>query len=221
MAKRKLIIGEYDTALHGWTLCSWSFNPAEPVTSYIEVPGRVDGPLDGSTILTDGDIRYGNREFHAVLECSEGTRLARKAVIAEMVNSLDGRRLNIVLPDDPTRYIVGRVHVTVDYNDLAHASVQVTAVCEPWLYNQDETVVELIATAETQTATLINTGRRVAVPTLTIESGDVHLRFGGSSWVLSAGVYVLPDLCLVQGESAIEYSGAGSITITYREAAVI
>lgn len=218
MQKRKIIIGTYDTALTGlWTLREWSLSPAELVEEYAKVPGH-SGPLDLSTVLTDGEPYYGSRNFTAILESSEGTRLERKARIDQMVNWLDGWKQNIILPDDSLHYIVGRVRVTELYNDPAHASVQVTAVCEPWRYNNTETVVGITATATEQTVALINNGRLPVAPTLTVAGGTVNLAFGGSSWALGAGVYILPDIYLRGGSYPLRYSGTGTVLFTYREA---
>ena len=219
MKKRNIIIGEYDTAAQGlWTLCEWELSPAEPITNYIDVPGRIDGPLDASTALTDGDPRYGSRTLMAVFESSEGSRLARENRITEMINKLDGLRFNIVLPDAPDLYITGRVHVARLYNDPAHASVQVTAVCDPWRFHRNETEVRLTATTEEQTVLLVNQGRRLVVPSLAVTGGSVNLSFGGASWSLSDGDYVLPDLTLKTGTEELTYSGSGSVVITFREA---
>lgn len=219
MQKRKLIIGTYDTALTGlWTLTGWSFSPAQQITNYIEVPGRVDGELDASTALTDGDPRYSSRTLTATFESSEGTRLERETRINTMVNWLDGWRLDIILPDDLTHYITGRVHVEKLYNDPAHASVQVTAVCDPWRYNIAETVVSLTATATAQTVELLNNGRRAVTPLVTITGTSVNLGFGTASWALGAGTYALPDLFLTPGGAVLTYSGTGSAVLTYREA---
>ena len=218
MEKRKIIIGTYDTALTGlWTLREWSLSPAELVEEYAQVPGH-SGLLDLSTTLTDGVPYYGSRNFSATLESSEGTRLERKARISQMVNWLDGWKQEIFLPDDPLHYVVGRIRVTELYNDPAHASVQVTAVCEPWKYNKAETVVGITATETEQTVALINNGRRPVAPTITITGGTVNLSFGQSSWALGAGVYVLPDIYLTGGSQPLRYSGTGTVVLTYREA---
>lgn len=221
MAKRKMIFGSYDTDINGlWTLTEWELEAAQVVTNYVEVPGRAKGPLDLSAVLTGGEPRFGSRNLTATFESSEGDRLARKARIDTMVNWLSGWRMNIVLPDDPDRYLVGRLTVVPLYNDLAHASVQVTAVCEPWLYNSAETVVELTAATEEQTEVLTNKGRLTVVPLLEItgEDASVLLQFGSASWALGAGTYQLPDLVLPQGEHSLIYSGTGSAKLTYREA---
>jgi hypothetical protein len=218
LPKRKIMLGDYNTAEHFWTLRSWTFSDAAQVRNLLSVPGRRKGPLDISTVLTDGDPVYGSRTLTASFECSEGTRLEREEKISNMINALDGWRLNIVLPDDPYRYITGRVSVSKVYNDLAHASVKVTATCEPWRYNASETAVVLQATETAKTATLLNSGRLAVVPLLEVSGGDVLLVYGSHSWALSAGSYALPDLLLVHGESVLTYSGEGTLTITYREA---
>ena len=124
------------------------------------------------------------------------------------------------MPDDEGHYITGRVHVAKEYNDMAHAAVTITAVCDPWRYNNYETVINLTATEEVQTAQLTNNGRRTVVPVLTIEGegANVLLVFGGASWALGPGIYQLSDLVLRQGGAAVTYSGTGTLRFTYREA---
>ena len=224
MEKRKLLIGDYDTAADGlWTLASCMLTKGAQVQTFVPVLGRV-APLDLSTYLTDGQPYYDNAILEAVLESSEGDRLARKLRIDLMVNYLDGQTMKIYLPDDPDHYLIGRAQINKEYNDLAHCAVRVNAVCHPWLYAADETVVNLTATEAEQTAQLLNYGRLAVVPTLVV-TGEVRIGYGARSWALSAGEYTLPDLCLtpgkglgLPGEHSVTYSGAGSITITYREA---
>lgn len=217
---RKIVFGTYDTQANGpWTLASWSLSPAEYRSQFVEVPGR-DGDLDLSTVLTDGAPRYRSRTLTARLERSDGTREDREAAINTMINWLDGWRMDIRLPDDDTHYIIGRVHVIKEYNDLAHAAVTVTAVCDPWRYANYETVIALTAEATTREARLTNSGRRTVVPVLQVtgEAVSLNLAFSGSSWALGAGIYQLPDIVVPQGGATITYSGTGSVSFTYREA---
>lgn len=222
MEKRTIKLGDYDTAANGlWTLAAWDFPEPAMEANLVNVPGRAKGPLDLSTALTGGEPIYGARELTVILESSEGDRLARKSRISEMVNKLHGRRVDIVLPDDPQRYATGRLAVQLLYNDMAHASVQVTGICEPWLYAKDETVVHVSVTTTQQTKQLQNNGAMSVVPlvTITAVSGKtVNLSFGSYSWSLSQGDYELPDLLLTPGNNAITYSGTGTAKFTYREA---
>lgn len=224
MEKRKIILGTYDTARDGlWTLRSLKLTKPAQVQSFLSVPGRY-ARLDVSTYLTDGQPYYESRSLEAVLESSEGDRLEREDRVGLMVNHLDGRSMQIYLPDDPAHYLVGRVQVQPDYNDLAHCSVKVTAVCEPWRYAVEETAVHLTAETTEKVAKLTNSGRLAVVPTLTV-TGEVLLVYGGSSLALSAGEYMWPDLYLTPGTGLLlpgihelTYSGAGTVAITYREA---
>lgn len=216
MQKRKILIGDYDTAAFGWTLAAWKLADPTQKTKYEDKPSG-DGSWDLSTALTDGIPRYTDRELTVTLELSEGTRLEREEIIRYMVNLLDGLRWPICLPDDDLHYITGRVHVAREYNDPAHAAVTVTAICEPWKYANTETVVTLTATSTARSTTLYNSGRRAVVPTLTV-TGSVVLGFGASTLSLSAGTYTWPDLLLTTGRHVLTYSGSGTVVLTYREA---
>lgn len=212
-------LGSYDTAANEWTLASWQLGDAPQKTNLVDRPGG-DGSWDLSTSLTDGILRYGNRPLSAVFECSEGDRMYREAKIRQMVNQLDGMTLNIELPDDPDHYLVGRLKVVKNYNDLAHCAVTVTATCEPWKYSQAETVVKLTAGSTAKTADIVNNGRRAVVPTITVagSGASVRMTYGSKSLTSSAATFKWPDLLLTPGKHALQYSGTGSLTITYREA---
>lgn len=224
MEKRRLTIGGYDTAADGlWTLASFKLTKASQIQTFVQVPGRV-APLDLSTYLTDGQPYYDNATLEAVLESSEGDRLARKQRIDLMVNYLDGQTVHIYLPDDPDHYLVGRVQVYPEYNDLAHCAVRVSATCDPWLYAAEEKIVTLEATEAIQIAQLRNYGRLAVVPAVVV-TDEVLIEYGGSSWALQTGEHYLPELYLTPGKGLaqpgvhdIKYSGSGSVTITYREA---
>ena len=217
MVKRTIVFGGYNTAANGWTLTGWQLSPAEQKTYFVERNGG-DGSWDLSTALTDGQPRYYDRTLTVTLEHSVGDRLSREAIIRQMVNQLDGIRTSIELPDDPFHYITGRLHVAREYNDPAHASVTVTAVCSPWKYSNLETTVTLTAATAKKTAQLVNNGRLAVVPTLTVTGSSVLVELGNLSKAMSAGTYQLPDLLLTPGTHTLTYSGSGTLTIKYREA---
>lgn len=219
MDKRRIIIGEYDTAESGWTLSAWNFSAAQHKETLVEKPGG-DGEWDLSTALSDGIPRYQSRTLTATLERSDGNRESREFEIRDMVNALDGHRWNIYLPDDVDRYVVGRVNVARNYSDLAHAAVTVTATCEPWKYNQYDTIQEIQATATARTHHVYNGGRRAVVPVLEVEgaAASVLLVYGTTSRALSTGTYQVPDLLLTPGAHEIQVSGSGLLRISYREA---
>lgn len=219
MAKRQLILNGYKTAEDGlFTLASCKITKASQVQTFVSVPGRF-APLDLSTTLTDGQPYYGSAGFDAVLESSEGTREERQSRIDELVNLLDGYQVQIIHPDRPSSYMVGRVQVAPEYNDLVHCAVKVSAVCEPWFYNQDETVRSFSLTAAAQEVTLTNSARMAVVPTIET-TGEATLVYRNFTWTLSAGLHQLPDLYLTPGGHQVTLSGSGKVTFTYREGAL-
>lgn len=221
-ARRGMILGDYDTAQRGpWTLASWNLTTPMPLVNYIPVPGRRRGPIDASTAMTGGESVFDNRSLSARFECSEWTRLERDAVLSEMVNELHGQQVNIFLPDDTEHYLIGRVQIQPEYSDEAHAAVALTATCEPWLYNATETVVDLLADDTVREVVLLNSGRMIAVPTISVPAlgaESVTLSVGALSWTLTPGEYTLPELQLRTGATVLSYVGKGEIHITYREA---
>ena len=221
MDKRKIIFGDYDTAVEGpWTLSALSCPEPEQQTNLVQVPGR-DGALDLSTVLTNGEPRYNSRTLTARLECSEGTRADRLQLVSDIINRLDGRRLRIILPDDPNRYLEGRVSVRTEYNDPAHAAVTVAAVCDPWRFNIVESVIKVKGTAAGTLAVLTNGGRRAVTPSVTItgERAKLALSDGSHEWTLTPGTYTIVDLVLSAGSRVpVTCKGSGTAIFTYREA---
>lgn len=220
MEKRGIILGDYNTAVgytFGWTLTAWQLSAAKRKENLVDKPGG-HGHWDLSTVLTDGEPVYEARTLTATLECSEGDRFSRETEISVMINELDGRTMNIVIPDRTGSYLTGVVHVERLYNDLAHASVALTVICDPWLYSMTDRSVSLTASSTEKTTALYNSGRLSVVPLLEISGGTVSLTFGEESWALAAGSYKLPGFRLTSGENQLTYSGSGKIKITYREA---
>lgn len=222
MEKRTVKFGSYDTAAHGWTLTGYKLGDAEQKTNYVEKPGG-DGSWDMSTTLTDGIPRYKDRSLTVTLECSEGTRADRQALISHMVNLLDGLVWDTVLPDYPDHYVTGRLHVAVDQNSLAYAAITVTGTVAPWLYSIRETVVELPIEIFMQEILLRNSGRRTVVPRFTVEGdpdNQVMLQFGDAAIAVGPGEYEWPNVVLTPGLHTLTYMFAGDlhVTVTYREA---
>lgn len=223
MAKRGLIFRTdnsmhsdvYTTAGKGWTLASCVLSAPVQKTNYVDRPGG-DGSWDLSTTMTDGLPRYQNRTLTVALECSEGDRLTRETLIREMVTLLDGKRLWVTLPDDTVYHLLGRIHVSRKYNDLAHAAVTITADCEPWKQKLYTTTHLYGLSATETTINMTNSGGRTVVPTIEV-GGEARLVFGTSSISLSKGKHRWPDLLLTPGTHQLKVSGSSSLILSYRE----
>lgn len=215
----------YDTGSYGWTLTGWTLTDPEQKTQYVEKVGG-DGSWDLSTATTDGIPRYKDRTLTATLECSEGTREDRERLISNMINLLDGFRWEIVLPDHPDHFLVGRVRVQVNQNSLAYAAVTLTATCEPWFYYEHETRGSLAVNSATEwlTVRVYNNGRRVLSPSFIVE-GTVKAAYYTNpatgqalTMTLTTGTHKVNGFLLHPGLTYMAFQGTGSVTVVYREA---
>lgn len=220
MEKRKVVFGTYDTNEKGaWTVARLDLTSPTFQTNLVQVPGR-NGSLDLSAILTDGEPVYGDRQLTVVLENSDGDRASREQLIRELFSQLDGRQMYIQLPDDTNNRLYGRLRVAKNYNDLAHASVTVTAVCEPWLYGP-ETARTVSLTSTSRNTTITNSGRSIIVPTFVVSS-RASISVNGRVWSLSAGTHKLASVVVKPGASlTLSCSGSGTLGINYREAVLL
>lgn len=216
---RKAIIGDYDTAAQGWTLCACALDPPAWRENLVEVPG-MDGALDLSP-YPSGEVAYSPRTLSITLECSAGTRDSRETAINTMVNALDGKSLKITLPDGVDHYVWGRVRVARQYSNLAHAQVIVSATCDPYRYKAAPTTVTgTVPESGTLSLTLANE-RRPVVPTVEV-SAAATLTFGGKDIAVAAGSHRSLDIRLAAGSNTLAVTAAAgtTVSVTYQEASL-
>lgn len=216
---RKAVIGNYDTAAKGWTLCAYALDPPAWRENLVEVPG-MDGAIDLSACPA-GDVAYSPRALSITLERSDGTRASREAAIDAMVNALDGKSLKITLPDGVDHYVWGRVRVAPQYSDLAHAQVIVSATCDPWRRKAAPTVVSgTVPESGTLSLSLPNE-RRPVVPTVEV-SAAATLTFGGKDIAVAAGSHRSLDIRLAAGSNTLAVTAAAgtTVSVTYQEASL-
>ena len=107
-----------------------SISPPKPKTKLIQVPGS-DTVIDLTESLTGGEVKYEPREIKCVF-CVLGGRPNWSAVYSAILNEIHGRRLQIIMDDDPNYYYIGRVNVDQWESEEATATVVITAEVEPY-----------------------------------------------------------------------------------------
>lgn len=185
-----------------------------PQTNYIEVPGR-DGYLDLSTALT-GEPVYQTRDFSVPL-MSLASPEAWPGLYSSILNAIHGQTLEIVLDEDPDYYYTGRVSVELPSYDGTWQFV-VSGVLYPYKLKQTDTVVTAALT-DTDTVLTLTNQRRPVVPVITVDA-ETLLTWNGGTCTVSPGAHSLTALRLTAGSHTLKartVSGAGTITITYRE----
>ena len=139
------------------------------------------------------------------------------SLFSTIKNDIHGKKMRVILDDDPHFYYMGRIHVSGFTNEKNIGMVSIEAECEPYKYKLEKTIASY-AINGTQTITLTN-GRKRAVPEVVIETEEsIRIVYQDSNiWDLGSGSFTLPELELSEGENDITVTGVGSITFIWQE----
>lgn len=207
--------GEQSTDDWGLKLYDFQLSQPEAQTAYVDVPFR-DGPLDFSTTLTNGIVRYKNRTLTMGFDFL-GDWPQWMATVSQVNNALLGQKLRIRTQMDPDYYYLGRCSVSSTKESFAIGSITVTATCDPYKYKLSPTVKEFDVSGSLS-VTLPNE-RMPAVPTVTTDA-EITVQFGGSTIVFPAGSRRAPALLLLEGDNRLVLTGTGHIKFEYQEGAL-
>ena len=214
---RYFYFDKYHT-FHDWglVLTDKSIPDPEPKTNYIQLDG-VSGSLDLTEALT-GEVAYADRIVAATFSSSCGTYQQREAVRRQITAAIHGRKVQIIEPDDPEHYFLGRVTIKDGIRHASYSTFTIEAICDPWRYARAESTRQVEVTAgKPQDVVIVNGGVKTLSPDIRVE-GSVKLTFAGASVDLTTGSYKVADIKLRQGDNVVGVSGAGTVTFTYREA---
>jgi phage-related protein len=173
---------------------------------------------DSSLDLTDF---FGEPKYEDVTHKFDFSTIVPQAqflsLYSTVKNALHGKKMRIILDDDPLFYYLGRVKVLPFTNEKNIGHISIECECEPYKYKAAKTVVSR-AVSGTQAIILTN-GRKRAVPEVRIEaSSSIRIEYQGSNiWDLGSGSYTLPELELVEGENTVTVTGTGTVTFTWQE----
>ncbi|MEA4940068.1 MAG: hypothetical protein VB091_10835 [Christensenella sp.] len=183
----------------------------EPQTNFLEIPGR-DGALDLSEAF--GTVRYADR----VIPLTLYVRTPFDALMTAFAADVHGRRMNVIFDRDPTYYYDARVTLEDVERHSGYCELSLESRARPYKLEHFETTITILPTGSA-TVTLSNT-RMSVVPTITVTAGmTLMFTLLGKDYTvnLSVGTHVIPSLVLIEGDTAIEITGTGRITFTYRK----
>lgn len=183
-------------------------------TQTLDIPGG-DGELDFTEFFDEP--KYGNVQHKFTFTTIQKDLLTQ---FSNVKNALHGKKVRIVLDDDPTYYYTGRCDVSSFHDEHGVGTIVVTCDCEPYKYMDAKTVVYQKIDG-VMDVVLLNSRKR-AVPEVWIESeGSLNIVYQQSNiWDLASGTYTLPELELVEGENIVTVTGTGAIAFTWQEAAL-
>lgn len=182
-------------------------------TNKIEIDGA-DGFIDYTDFF--GEVKYGEAThiFPFTALVPRNDFLTHYSFVK---NALHGKKLPIILDDDPGFYYVGRCYVSKFTNEKGIGTISVECECEPYKYKLNKTVITK-AVNGTEVIALTNARKR-AVPEITITT-DTSLNIVYQTynvWDLGSGSYTLPDLELVEGVNTVIVTGTGTIAFSWQE----
>lgn len=199
---------------YGLIVAPYAIPMPEPQTSFVEIPGR-DGALDLSEAF--GTVRYADR----IISLTLYARAPFDALVSTFAADVHGRRMNVILDRDPTFYYDARITVEDVERHAGYCELSLECRARPYKLEHFETAITVLPSGSA-TVTLTNT-RMPVVPTITV-SAEMTLTFTllGKDYIvnLSVGTHIIPSLVLLEGDTAIEITGTGRITFTYRKGAL-
>ena len=212
-----------------------SVAPPVPKTAFDDLIGA-DGSLDLTEALT-GDVKYGPRDLHfefTTIDAREGWFNTFSAVL----NAIHGRRLRIVIDEDPEYYYEGRVTVNEFQSNKYTGTIVIDAVCDPYKYaitntaddwlwdpfNFETGIIRPYASIDVLAAgTSVNVvgSRKKSVPTIKCSVPGMYVTFGSNTYELAEGNNKIYGIQLGEGVNVLNFYGAdGNVEINYRPASL-
>lgn len=180
-------------------------------TQYVDIPGG-DGQID----LTEAfdEIKYYNRmltfEFSTIVLPSQFLTL-----FSSIQNALQGKKMKIVLDDDPNFYYYGRIEIENWQNDKNIGRIIINCDCEPYKYKLSPTVIE---NTVTNSATLTFTNLKKRVNPKFTSSQNVQITFGTVTKTLEANTPItFTDIVFSEGENVVTVTGSTVLEVEYQE----
>lgn len=202
-----------------------------PLRSHTEdIPGGF-GSLDLSEALTGYplyDNRTGSLEFAVVNDKWSNWSLAYQTIL----NYLHGRRMKMILEDDPSYYYIGRFTVdswtsgenystiTINY-DLYPYKKQIVSTSEQWVWNSFDFEYGYITeyfnlTVDGSLSVLVKACGEPTVPVIT-STASMTVTVNSKTYNLSAGRnYITSLVAPPNTDTTYKFTGNGTISVDYR-----
>lgn len=203
-------------SIRDWDLLMTSkdIEEAPPRTNYVEIEGR-DGSIDLTEAL--GEVKYDSRTLSFHFELFNPVDFWKTK--REISNYLNGRKMKIVLDQDPLYHYYGRIEVTSATFEKNLGQFDIEAVCDPYKMMNSETIISKTVKAGDKFS--LYNQRKTVMPVIQ-STGDIVFKFNEKQFNLSTTTnYQSPDFMLKEGTNDVEVvSGTGTLTFTYLEGAL-
>lgn len=207
-------------------------SPPTPKTVYIDIPSA-NGKIDLTESLT-GDVSYDNRiiflEFSIVQDRSEWSRM-----YSEILDYMQGKKIEIVLDEDSYFYYIGRVTVGEWEAEKASSLLTIEVDAEPfklekigsledWEWDDFDFEIGIIREykdirVEGSREFIIEGRRKPVIPTFIAapDSGStLSVAYNNIEYVLPTGTSRILNIVIASGTHTLKFYGFGTISIDYR-----
>ena len=206
-------------------------SPPAPKTNYISIP-EADGSLDLTEGLS-GEVKFEDRTITFEFVVIEA-RKRWSRIYSDIMNYLHGKRMKIVLDEDPKYYYLGRLQVNEWESDKKTSTITITGTVEPYKYdlwgsldpwewnpfNFEEDVIREYDDLEVYRSlefTIVGS-RKSVVPTFIVSSNGAGMQvtFEGVTYNLQDGSNRVVNIVIKDGEHTLVFTGMGTVSIDYR-----
>lgn len=195
----------------GLVLSSKEIKAPKPKTKEIEVEGS-DGVLDYTEYF--GGVKYENRQLLFNFSKMNIVPDGFLALFSVVQNALHGKKLQIILDDNPAHYYLGRVTVNEWKSNKRLGEIVIEVDAEPYKYKVAETMISQDVTGAAEI--VLPNSKKPVVPEITTTAA-MTIAFDGFTAAVQAGTFRLPELQLKEGQNRVTVTGTGNISFVYRE----
>lgn len=212
----------------GWISIDLGFPEAK--TYEQDVPGA-DGVLDLTDAMTGGDVKFKNRPISLEFETPDRNFYEWSEIISEIANYLVGKKMKIIMDNDPQFYYIGRLALNAEKTDRETGKLVLSGDVDPYKYeiassledwpwdpfNFETGVIReyknLLVDGKLE---LFIYGRRKRIIPVIECSTAMQVTFEGQTFELSSGKSKVFDICLKEGENLLVFEGNGTVSVDYR-----
>lgn len=208
-------------------------NPPAPKTNYVDIPGS-NNSIDLTESLT-GNVKYNPREgsFEFLVDTSQWNSWIE--AYTTIMNYLHGRRMDLILDDEPNYYYSGRFTVnewksakdgssiTIDYV-LDAFKYELSSSIDDWLwdpFNFETGIARDYSNITVNRFLSIDVGGSdmPVVPTFIVSSitDSLIVNWKGTDYMLKTGVVHVPQIVISNNdENRLIFKGNGTLSIAFK-----
>lgn len=182
-------------------------------TNYCDVPGR-HGSIDLSEAVSGG-VTYSDRNIRLFFLKDDRSPASWASTCSELYARFHGRRLKIILGNDPDFFYIGRLSCQGTKSTYVSSSYEISAKCEPFKYkNALSTKVCAASSAGTQ---VIFSNLFAPCKPYFETTSEISVQQGGSVYGIPAGGVTIPEIAFGAGNNLLKFIGSGSVTVKWQE----